>query len=81
MPEQSHVHVHVFCLVCGQKWDPSDPGVLYRSADRQWWCADEVACRSRRAGHGVPEGVVFSEDAVRALGHAFGQMPPMRPGK
>lgn len=38
------------CCVCGHTWPASDPGVLYRSGDRRWWCADEVACRRRKDG-------------------------------
>ena len=43
----------VVCLVCGYRWLATDPGVLYRSADQRWWCADEIACAERvtmRAG-------------------------------
>ena len=29
----------------------------------------------------LPPGVELPEDAIRALEHAFGQMPPARPGK
>jgi hypothetical protein len=71
----------VFCLVCGKRWDAINPGVLYRSEDGQWWCADETACAESRAAQGVPDGVLFTEQARASLAHAFGQMRPMRPGK
>jgi len=29
----------------------------------------------------MPEMVVFDELAIKRIGHAFGQMPPARPGK
>jgi hypothetical protein len=41
--------LEVACCICGQVWDPRDPGVLYRSLDRAWWCDDETACTDRRA--------------------------------
>jgi len=37
----------VTCIVCGKCWNPMVPGVLYRSGDLRWMCADETACRAR----------------------------------
>ena len=71
----------VYCAIDGQQWDALDPGVRYVYGDGRWECADEVACFDRRAALGMPEMVVFDELAIKRIGHAFGQMPPARPGK
>lgn len=39
--------VFVYCCVCASRWDTRDPRVLYRSADRRWWCRDEEPCTQR----------------------------------
>jgi hypothetical protein len=76
----------VFCAIDGQQWDALDPGVRFVHGDGRWECVDEVACTGRRAEQqagwpGMDPGLAFTEDAVAALDHAFGQMPPSRPGK
>lgn len=43
MPEPAPVP-EVLCVICRQLWDARDPGVMYRSLDGKWWCADERAC-------------------------------------
>lgn len=70
-----------FCQICGKMWDTLDPGVRYVHGDGRWECTGEVACFGRRSAQRVPDGVAFTEDQIRALDHAFGQMPPARPGK
>lgn len=40
----------VHCCVCGHRHSTASPAVLYRSADGQWWCADEDACHGRYTG-------------------------------
>ena len=41
----------VVCCLCGEPWEASSTGVLYRSADRRWWCRNELACRRRERQH------------------------------
>jgi hypothetical protein len=31
------------------QWHPANPGVMYRSLDKKWWCADEKLCLARVA--------------------------------
>jgi hypothetical protein len=70
----------VFCAIDGQQWDALDPGVRYVHGDGRWECVDEVACFDRRAmQRGLAEAWAVVDRA--ALEQAFGQMPPMRPGK
>ena len=38
----------VQCCQCRVTWFPANPGVLYRSADNRWWCANWVACKARQ---------------------------------
>jgi hypothetical protein len=46
----------VTCLECEVTWDPADNGVLYRSADNRWWCADYRACQARQAARAALKG-------------------------
>lgn len=41
------IHGLVQCAVCGQMWNPLDPGIAYRSLDLRWMCADEGPCHGR----------------------------------
>ena len=70
----------VFCAICPKMWDALDPGVRYVHGDGRWECADEQACFDRRA---IQRGLdrAWAEVDRAALDHAFGQMPPARPGK
>jgi len=77
------VNEPVRCAICPKRWDALDPGVRYVHGDGRWECADEVACFDRRA---IQAGLdrawaALDEAQVAGLNHAFGQMPPMRPGK
>jgi hypothetical protein len=69
----------VYCAIDGQQWDALDPGVRFVHGDGRWECVDEVACFDRLHRSEVP--VELDELALRRIGHAFGQMPPARPGK
>ena len=70
-----------YCAICGHMHDTLDPAVRYVYGDGRWECVDEVACFARRAELGMPDTVVFDELAVKRIEHAFGAMPPARPGK
>ena len=37
----------VSCCECHVLWPADHRGVLYRSADNRWWCANWRACRDR----------------------------------
>lgn len=79
MPELTVVR----CCLCGLSWLPSQPGILYRSADRRWWCRNELACRQREARRAEELAAMQRGlDRVWAeVERAFGAMPPARPGK
>ena len=77
----------VRCCICDLSWLPAQPGVLYRSADRRWWCRNERECRNRVRLRALELAAMqrgldraWSALDVAALEHAFGQMPPARPG-
>jgi hypothetical protein len=73
-PDEQEAPVTVWCEMCGTRWDAQSPGVRFH--DGRWECEDEVGCLDARAAQpGWP-----ARD-VAALEHAFGQMPPARPGK
>ncbi|HMD23782.1 MAG TPA: hypothetical protein VKH61_06750 [Streptosporangiaceae bacterium] len=81
----------VRCCKCDLSWFAGQLGVLYRSADQRWWCRDEMACRTRQRQReaelaAMQRGLdaawaALDAAQVAGLNHAFGQMPPMRPGK
>jgi hypothetical protein len=58
--------MEVTCEICGHVWNQQDPEVRFVYGDGRWECRDEVQCFGRRA-------------IVRALEHAFSQMPPAVP--
>jgi hypothetical protein len=72
-----------FCAICGKQWAALDPGVRYVHGDGRWECAEEVPCFDRRAMQAGLDDVWVFLDAAQLAGleHAFGQMPPARPGK
>jgi hypothetical protein len=39
----------VFCDICGQRWDATDPGVRPYWSEYVWQCADESQCFTRKA--------------------------------
>ena len=64
----------VFCCICGEPWEATDPGVQYRSLDRRWWCTDETSCTSRRARG---EAVMTAEQEtamLRALDEVWAEL-------
>jgi hypothetical protein len=69
-----------FCEICGKPWDALDPGIRYIHGDGRWECTDEIVCFDRASLQRGLDRAWSAVDAA-ALGHAFGQMPPARPGK
>jgi hypothetical protein len=72
--EDEEEQVSVWCEICGTQWDARSPGVRFHAG--RWECEDEAGCLDCRAARPV-----FTGDQIRALEHAFGAMPPARPGK
>ena len=73
----------VYCAIDGQQWDALDPGVRFVHGDGRWECVDEVACFDRLHAQAAEQEHVarLDELAIKRIEHAFGQMPPARPGK
>jgi hypothetical protein len=72
-----------FCAICGKQWAALDPGVRFVHGDGRWECVEEVPCFDRRAMQAALDDVWanLTPEQWAGLEHAFGQMPPARPGK